>query len=373
MELLPQRPGSLSRHRRRLQRQGRPVPLVSHRRHTVGSRSRREWQDRRLEANLPLRGGRSRYRSTAESRRRTLCHIAPNDGEVDSLGLGGTMKDRVTKDVREAESTFAKFAKSQKVGQQRNQVPRLRGQSSRHRAGGHRRIEKRPGGLRKRGRLGAQQRNLRTGLSGHDGADGNTWRTLGLPQLGETAATASMFTFRLPSATTAASAGGEAPTAEMQELMTELEKLDTQPGGDNQQQIEAIAKRRIEILGKLAAASPAGADREQWQRQQADMLSAAVQTLQYFDAIGELEKAGRRSSRVQKASEELLAHVEFRRLWSEYIKAQFDPKADYAKIRDAGSSRYKSCAQDYPNFPDTAEALLQLVWSKSLPAKKRGP
>ncbi len=283
--------------------------------------------------------------------------LLPASRDLDAIGLSKAMQEQVTKDIRQTEAEFAKFAKSQKVVNRSTEFLDF----------GASRPSTVPAGtegskkdLTVYENVAALVRNAGTSEQVYLGTlvqVGDTWRLLGLPQIGESAATTSMFT--VPPATAATTvSGGDAPSAEMQELMTELEKLDTQTGGDNNQQIQ-ITKRRVAILGKLAAASSAGPEREQWQRQQADMLSAAVQTLRYFDAIGEIEQLAADLKRA-KASEELQAHVEFRRLWSEYIKAQFDPKADYAKIRDNWLESLEKFASDYPRISDTAEALLQL-------------
>ena len=283
--------------------------------------------------------------------------LLPADRDVESLGLGKTMEERMTKDLRQAKAGFAKFVQSQKSVDKSTQFLDFGASRPSTVPAGTEGLKQDLVVYENVAALVRNGGNSEQVYLGTMVQVGSTWRLLGLPQLGDSASTASMFTIP-PASSATPLAGGDAPTAEMQELMTELEKIDAQPGGDTKQQIEAT-RRRVAILGKLASASPAGADREQWQRQQADMLSAAVQTQQYFAAIGEIEKLAAQLKR-EKASDELQAHIEFRRLWSEYIKAQFDPKADYAKIRDGWLESLQQFAQDYPNFPDTAEALLQL-------------
>ena len=84
-------------------------------------------------------------------------------------------------------------------------------------------------------------------------------------------------------------AGGSAPNDEMQKLMAELEKLDrkaeTLPPEKQAENIE----QRAEVLLRLADVTP-GADRDQWYRQLADMLSAAMQSGNF--------PAGRRASSI---------------------------------------------------------------------------
>ncbi|MCO6046633.1 redoxin domain-containing protein [Aeoliella sp. ICT_H6.2] len=277
--------------------------------------------------------------------------------DVDRLGIAGELKDRVTKGIRDAQSDFTKFAKEQKVvdkstsfldfGASRPAIIPAGGEGVKQDLHVYENVAAlvNNNGKPEQVYLGAMVQT------------GDTWRLIGLPQIGDSSATAQLF--NAPQAeSVAALPNGEAPSEEVQKLLAELEKLDTQFGGTNDQQI-AVTKKRVQVLEKLAAESPAGADREQWQRQQVDMLSAAVQTMQYYDAIEQIEALASELKK-QKASEELQAHVEFRRLWSEYIKASMDPKGNYTKVRDAWLESLQKFATDYPNLPDTSEAMLQL-------------
>lgn len=284
--------------------------------------------------------------------------LLPDSKQLQALGLGGTLAKAAAKSISEAKSGFSSYAKQQSIVNSTTQFLDF----------GASRPAAVPAGLDGLKRdltvydsVAALVENKGKPTQVYLGAMvqlGDTWRLLGLPQTGGSASSSNMFAMSQPNAQGAVPESGDAPSAEMQKLLAELEKLDSQLGGDNKKQIE-VTNRRVEILGKLATSSPAGAEREQWQRQQADMLSAAVQTLQYFDAIDAIEKLAA-DLKKQKASAELQAHVEFRRLWSEYIKAQFDPKADYTKVRDNWLESLEKFANDYPNLPDTAEALLQL-------------
>ncbi|WP_442485121.1 redoxin family protein [Aeoliella sp. SH292] len=284
--------------------------------------------------------------------------LLPAGNEFEQLGLTGDLKTQTTADLRKAQSEFAKFAKEQKVV----------GANTRFLDFGASRPATVPAGaegatkdLHVYENVSALVDNAGKPEQVYLGAMvqiGDTWRLIGLPTVTDSREASSLIS--LPSAETvvAGADAANAPTAEMQAQLAELEKLDAELGGTNEQQI-AVTKKRLEVLSKLAAASPAGPEREQWQRQQADMLSAAVQTMQYVEAIGEIEKLAAQLKQ-EKASEELQAHVEFRRLWSEYVKAQLDPKADYAKIRENWLASLEKFATDYPNVPDTAEAMLQL-------------
>lgn len=282
--------------------------------------------------------------------------LLPSSSELSKIGLSGEMEDQVSKSVEEARSGFANFAKRQKMatsGTKFLDFGASRPATIPTSAGNNQDVtvyENVAALVDNNGQ--PEQIYLGTLVQ-----VGDTWRLLGLPQLGDSSAMASLIS-PAPVEGDAPATGGDAPTPEMQELMARLEKLDAQTGGTAEQQTD-VMKERIAVLAKLAAASGSQPEREQWQRQQADMLSASVQTLNYYDAIGQIEQLADRLKK-EKASKELQAHVEFRRLWSEYIKAQSDPKADYMKTRENWLTSLKQFADDYPNFPDTAEALLQL-------------
>src|SRR5690606_16825165 len=140
-------------------------------------------------------------------------------------------------------------------------------------------------------------------------------------------------TFVAPRAPVPGAIAGGGPSEEMQKIMAELGRLDAQGDqGDNKAQIARV-NQRAKLLTQLAELSAAGPDREQWYRQLADMLSASVQMQQNFGAIKQLEDLGTKLKQA-KASEDVVAHVEFRRLWGVYGKAQLEEK-DYAKVQDA--------------------------------------
>jgi len=288
--------------------------------------------------------------------------LLPTKREISNLGLGKSMQEQVTKDVTEALSEFDTFATRQKTVDS----------SSRFLDFGAGRPSALPAGADGSSQDLVVYENV-TALVDNGGKSeqvylgamvqvGNTWKLLGLPKLGDSADTTSLFNLTMSTRVSPTEVGGGAPSAEMQELMTQLEKLDDQPMGNPKQQVD-VTKRRVAILAQLAELSPAGEEREQWQRQQADMLSAAVQTAEYYEGIERLEKLSKQLED-DKASTDLQAHVEFRRLWAEYSKAQADPKANYPKVQEAWLESLEKFVKAYPRTADTAEALLQLGMAK---------
>ncbi len=97
LELLQERPRGLSRRRPELQRQGRPVPLVPHRRLAVGPRQERRRQARRVEADLAGRGGgRGDRRLRAEGRGPLHSLCCSPTRRRNKLGLSKELNDKLT-------------------------------------------------------------------------------------------------------------------------------------------------------------------------------------------------------------------------------------------------------------------------------------
>ncbi len=294
--------------------------------------------------------------------------LLPAGRELESLGLGKVARQQAAKNVLQAEKGFRKFAAQQKVVTK----------STRFLDFGASRPAAVPSGVEGSSKDLLVYENVSALIENNGKPEqvylgamvkvGATWRLLGLPQTGDTPAAASIFS--TAGATGAAPGNSEnAPSAVMQKLMAELEKLDRKPGSDPKEQI-ATTTKRAKILSRLAKLSATTEEREQWQRQQADMLSAAAQTFQHFDAIEDLKKLEAELKK-GKATAELQSHVEFRRLWAEYGKAQFDPKADYAKVQEAWLESLQAFAKDHPRSIDTAEALLQLGMAKEFAGEEK--
>ncbi len=185
----------------------------------------------------------------------------------------------------------------------------------------------------------------------------NTWKLVTLPQLGDDAAPTGPYSFAAQ-VIPGGNAGGAAPSDEMQTLMDELYKLEGQAESAGPDAIGKLTQRRTEILLRLAQISPRDQQNE-WYGQLADMLSAAVTTHGYSDGIQSLDRLIDQLRR-QKADDDTIAHVQFRRIWAEYGLAQRDPKADVAKNQASWLESLEKFASDHPESPDASEAMLQL-------------
>ena len=151
------------------------------------------------------------------------------------------------------------------------------------------------------------------------------------------------------------------PTSEeMQQILVEIEKLDSQIASASQRQQPKLHARRADLLQKLAASAASEAEQRQWLMQLADMVSAAAQDGSYPDGVDRLEKMEKTLAK-QNAADELVTHYKFRRMQAENSQRLSDPKADYAKVHADWPQELRAFVKAHRNSPHAAEALLQLA------------
>jgi thiol-disulfide isomerase/thioredoxin len=189
-------------------------------------------------------------------------------------------------------------------------------------------------------------------------AIGGAWKLIETPTIGENAQPAGGGFLAQQSNASDANAGGDAPSDEMQKLMTDLEKLDRDAAGLPEDQQTANIEARAEKLQRLAEMSPES-DRDQWYRQLADMLSVSVQSGNYPQGLEKLDQL-QKSLTDARASEDSISHAVFQRMWAEYVTSQRAPDADPAKVQEKWLADLQVFVAKYPKSADAAEALLQL-------------
>jgi peroxiredoxin len=113
------------------------------------------------------------------------------------------------------------------------------------------------------------------------------------------------------------------------------------------------------LLLQLADVTADEQQRNFWYQQLADMLSVAVQTNTFPEAAERLEDLEQRLID-SGVDEQLVAHVVFQRMWSQYVASQEEEDADTAKIQEKWLADLQAFVEKYPKSTDSAEALLQL-------------
>lgn len=192
---------------------------------------------------------------------------------------------------------------------------------------------------------------------------GDVWKLLDAPSLaapGELTAGFFYDSAGAPAAAMAADQSFDPPSEAMQELLAEIEKLDTQIMTAGPEQQAKLNDRRASLLEKLAEAASTPAEKAQWYKQLADTISAAVQMGTFDGGVERLDKLQKKLA-AAKAGEDVLTHIEFRRMQAAYGAALSDPKADYAKIQEAWLQQLEGFVGKHKQSEHVAEALLQLA------------
>jgi len=191
---------------------------------------------------------------------------------------------------------------------------------------------------------------------------GETWRLIDVPSLpsGDTVASTGYFFQTSTANATNRQLASSGPSERAQKLMAELEKLDHEAVDASPTKQGKLNNRRVDLLEKLAAESKDPAEREQWVRQLADTVGVAVQSGTFPEGVARL-KAVEAHLGKEKANQDLVAYVAFRRLSADYAKSLQAPNADFVKIQSDWVKQLEAFVQQHAKSPDTAEALLQLA------------
>jgi thiol-disulfide isomerase/thioredoxin len=151
-----------------------------------------------------------------------------------------------------------------------------------------------------------------------------------------------------------------APSSKIQELLTQLEELDKQvPPSDSADAQANYNAQRTRVLEQLSKESDTPEDREQWIRQLADMVSAAVQSGGYPDGVKKLQTLYATLDKDQ-ATHELAGYVKYRYMTAEYVEA-LQTQKDFTKVQTAWLENLEQFVKDYPKGSDAPEAMLQLA------------
>lgn len=150
---------------------------------------------------------------------------------------------------------------------------------------------------------------------------------------------------------------------EMQKILEELQKLD-QNAPDPSKRASAVADynaKRADIMAKLVDAAKTDEEKQQWIRQYADGLAAAVQFGAFPDGLKRL-KALEGDVKGGSLKEALLPYVTYRRLLAEYYtESQGAAGEKQQEVQGWWRKQLEEFASEFPKADDTAEALLQLA------------
>jgi thiol-disulfide isomerase/thioredoxin len=191
------------------------------------------------------------------------------------------------------------------------------------------------------------------------------WRVIDLPSSLEDRASvdvASGFFFHQTASQPAAAVAASGGLSEsMQRLIRDLEEIDkTIERASTPAELAKLNERRAGVLLGLADQASTDEERETWNRQYADTVSAAAQGGAFPRGI-ELLRMLLQKLEKQEARSDLIAYVKYRLLSAQYAHNLQQPDADYAKIHDQWQTDLQKFVTDHPRSEDTPEAMLQLA------------
>jgi thiol-disulfide isomerase/thioredoxin len=151
------------------------------------------------------------------------------------------------------------------------------------------------------------------------------------------------------------------PSEKTLTLTKEIEEIDqklVKGANGAPDELAKLNARRVEILEEMAAENPQ--NRTVWIKQLADTVGAAVQTGTYPEGVEKLKALyGKLEGKNEDA--ELAAYVQFRYMTADYSQQLQKEGAPYEKIQAQWLKDLEKYVNDYPKYPDTADAILQLA------------
>jgi len=200
---------------------------------------------------------------------------------------------------------------------------------------------------------------------------GKAWRLVGLPVLGEEGSALAQAggNFFAPDMATASSVMNVSGAAQKtQDLVTALEKIDTQFAvAKDSAAIAILNERRAGVVEKLVLAAATKEDREIWFRQLVDMLSMGAQTGSYPSGLERLRTV---SQRFAGDDESLKAYADYQSIGADYMVRQ-TPNADFTEVQEWYIGALSRFVERYPATPEAAQAWLNLALSKEFEDKDK--
>src|SRR5580704_1462086 len=195
---------------------------------------------------------------------------------------------------------------------------------------------------------------------------GDVWKLTQIPQPieGNNSTMAGGVLMQPTLAATVAATSETAPTsAEVQKILTELQKLDQEspPPTAGAAKLTEYNAKRADILSRLVAASSTEDERNQWMRQMIDSIASAVQIGAYTEGLDRL-KALEGDVRRTSPKSPLVPYIAYRRLLAEYASQhQATTSSKQQEIQKWWRDQLEKFTKDYPAADDTPEAMLQLA------------
>lgn len=199
---------------------------------------------------------------------------------------------------------------------------------------------------------------------------GDAWKLADLPRVvteGATVENGFFFPSAVSNRTAMASGGNGGLTAEMQSLLSDLEKNDSQLKSANESKLPQLHEDRAQILVKLINATKGTSEMELWVKQFVDSVSSAAMQGQYEAGLGRLREFESELSNVP-GGKSMMAYVAYRVLTTEYQVKSLSENANYAKLQSDHMDNLVAYVSQYEDSPDAADAMIQLALNNELSA-----
>ena len=157
--------------------------------------------------------------------------------------------------------------------------------------------------------------------------------------------------------------GQEGITTEMRNLVEQLRKLDANSPGvsSGREEMTRFNVARAELLKQLAEVSPSAEDKTLWNRQRLELVAAATQMQTFPNGLEALDEAIE-ELRENRNDRQLLAYAVFQRLLVGYdMQLQTASNEERAEVQQNWLKSLERFVQEFPNAPESADALLQLA------------
>ncbi len=157
---------------------------------------------------------------------------------------------------------------------------------------------------------------------------------------------------------------GEVLSENMRKLLTEVDEIDKAIVRATPAQKAKLYDRQATIWRELASSAKSKEDQAVWIRSLAETLSTAVETGDYPDGAGRLEKLYKELAGQAKEAE-LTGYVKYRLLRAQYATQLQDPEQkNFGKVQDWWVAQLEDFVEEYPSGPDVLEAMLQLAMAE---------
>lgn len=205
---------------------------------------------------------------------------------------------------------------------------------------------------------------------------GDNWKLLNIPTPAEGDQIASRSILMQPELQNAMPQvpPGAATTPEMAKLLGDLKKLDENAPRptDSARAISRYNRSRAEILAKLTASATTTAGKNEWTRQLADGIVAAVQSREGWPEglklLGTIEKEIAADSK--RANSGILPYVAYRGIMAGYsMRVQSEEAEVRQEAQDWLLEQLPRFARKYSSAPEAAEALIELAKNQEYQGK----